>query len=466
MSERLITLPLTAVHAHPDNPRIDAAADEELVDSIRTHGVIEPPLVAPDPALEDVFVLLDGHRRYDGAQRAALAEMTFRVRDDLVTTAQQIEVMAITGLQKELLSPIEEARAYEQLVLLGMDEKQIAKSTGYTRARVKQRLRLNGLTKETQAAVHAGQATLVDVEAFHEFADDSTAIERLEEALGSSNFAYEVQQLRSRRSRIERYAEMVAGFEELGAVKADPQKDSTRSLSAWEWRNSELSEPEAHTHTECLGYLEYGPESYAEPRLVCLDATSHDAPATGADDTSAEREAEQADWEAQQAQRAERAAQENAAAAARRAWLTEHFSALLPVKGHAPLARTLTGLLPAALSDARLVDLLDEGSLLGVLGVERPEERSWEAQRAAAFDAALELTVTTPTRVLGVFAAFLGSWFADLLSQSYIEDEELPTVLWAWDWLADSGYPMSDPDTEKHAALTARAAESAEGGDE
>lgn len=448
MTERLITLPLTAVHAHPDNPRIDAEADDELVDSIRIHGLIEPPLVAPDPTIDDVFILLDGHRRYDGAQRAGLTQTTFRVRDDLVTTAQQIEVMAITGLQKHLLSPVEEARAYEQLTLLGMDEKQIAKSTGYTRARVKQRLRLTGLTKEAQTAVHTGEATLVDIEAFHEFVDDPDATTKLEEALGTDDFHLTVIQLRTRRERIERNAAAIAAFTAQGARMREPE-EPTRWLTQYMWHGTGFDKAAIHAEAGCLGYIDYGADSYTEPTLVCLAPASHDDTSSKEqDEDPAEAAARAEEQEAAAAARAAARDLQNAADTARLEWLYEHFTALFPVKGNSGLAATLAGVLPG--SDWNL----DNGSVLAALEADIPED--WNAKADAMHVAKAALATASPAKVLRAFARLNAAVTAELIADDFgdwLNAAELNGRLQAWDWLASAGYPLPEVDVVRRQQL-------------
>ncbi|HSV37514.1 MAG TPA: ParB/RepB/Spo0J family partition protein [Nocardioidaceae bacterium] len=447
MTERLITLPLTSVHAHPDNPRIAAEADDELVDSIRIHGLLEPAMVAPDPALEDVYVLLDGHRRYDGAQRAGLKEATFRVRDDLVTTAQQIEVMVITGLQKQLLSPVEEARAYEQLTLLGMDEKQIAKSSGYSRARVKQRLRLTGLTKEAQTAVHTGEATLVDIEAFHEFAGDPDATAKLEEALGTDDFHLTVIQLRTRRERLEKNAVAVAEFTALGARPRQPH-ETTRWLTQYMWSETPFAEPATHAEAGCLGYIDYGADSYTEPTMVCLAPATHEDIAVVPGEDPAVAAAREKEAQAERAARDAARDLQDAANEARLSWLYDHFTSLFPIKGNSALALTLAGVLPG-------MDMnLYQESTLRALEVDVPEE--WSAKSAAVSEAKAVLATATPVKVLRAFARLHAAAAADLLADdfgSHRDLDEMTSQLQAWDWLASTNYPMPEVDVVRHQEL-------------
>lgn len=448
MSERIITVPLAQVRVHPDNPRLAAVADEELVESIRVHGLIDPPLCAPDAAADgendETFVLLDGHRRFDGVQKAGLTDLTVRVRDDLVTTAQQVEVMAITGLQKELLSPVEEARAYEQLQLLGMDEAAIAKSTGYTKRRVHERLRLTGLTQQAQQAVHEGQASLIDVEAFHEFADDPTALAALEEDLGTDNYRYTVNKLRARRDRIAKNAALVAEFVAAGA-KERPQGAPHIFLSTRTWRGTDLADPATHAAAGCLGYTNNGPDSYSEPQYVCLRQHSHDQHDEEETDPEAEAAAE-AQRQAEAEARAEKQAASGAARAARLEWLSDHYVGLFPVKGNTKLIEVLRGTLPFS----EWGELTNRG-MLGALEVEIPTDMpSYGGDEHV--EAALNNVVDgAPAAVLRAFARLNAAMTADHIDDNpsqYDTARELRQQLALWDWMVAAGYPMSDVDTE------------------
>lgn len=449
MSERIITVPLAQVRVHPDNPRLAAVADEELVESIRVHGLIDPPLCAPDAAADDddeTFVLLDGHRRFDGVQKAGLAKMTVRVRDDLVTTAQQVEVMAITGLQKELLSPVEEARAYEQLQLLGMDEAAIAKSTGYTKRRVHERLRLTGLTQQAQQAVHHGQASLIDVEAFHEFADDPTALAELEDDLGTDNYRYTVNKLRARRDRIAKHAAIVAEFVAAGA-KERPRGAPHIFLSNWTWRGTDLAEPATHAAAGCLGYIDNGPDSYSEPEYVCLRQHSHDQDDDEETDPEAEAAAE-AQRQAEAEARAEKQAASGAARAARLEWLSDHYVGLFPVKGNSKLVEVLRVTLPFSEWGE-----LSAREMLGALEAEIPADMPSYGGHEHVGAALNTVVCGTPAAVLRAFARLNAAMTADHIDDNpsqYDSADELRQQLALWDWMVAAGYPMSDVDTEIH----------------
>jgi ParB/RepB/Spo0J family partition protein len=429
-------VPIGMIRPHPSNPRIHATADEPLVESIRKVGLIDALLCVPDPDESDGagVLVIDGHRRFDGCQKAGLQLVPCRVRDDLVTEAQQVEVMAITGLQKENLSPVEEAQAYEQLTLLGMDEAAIAASTGFSQRRVKARLRLTGLSTETRQRVHAGDATLTDVETMFEFADDPAATAELEEAIGTTNFQQRVHALRSRQQRLARRAELIEEYEAAGAVRAEQVAGGAGAvvLAADEERTerrargmhmfpTELRSPAEHDG--CLAYVV--PESeWHEPYLICVDNTRHPAPATPVAPQPGE-----SDWERRRAEREEREARFAAASAARRDWLAEHLSGLFPARGNKPLAALATVMLP----------LVDEDH-----------------------DPADVHTAST-TKVLAAFSGWLTGEVAtsglDRQAQWVGDADEALAVLAVWDWLTGAGYQLSDVDREQRTLMETRLAE-------
>lgn len=246
MSTSFATIALTNINPHPANPRRHAVADDELVDSIKAMGVLTPVAVAP---AGDHYVLIGGHRRFDGANKAGLDDIPAVIREDLNTEAAQLEAMLVENLHRVDLTPVEEADAYEQLALFGMKPAEIAKATGRKASTVKARLKLKALPEKTRGRLHDGQITLGDAEALLEFADDSDTLAKLEKAIGTGNFAYQVQWARDARKRERAIAEGRTQAEELGAVEAE-WGHGVRSLDTF--HDEALRKPAAHDG--CLGY--------------------------------------------------------------------------------------------------------------------------------------------------------------------------------------------------------------------
>lgn len=147
--EQLERLPLDAIQPNPHQPRreFDPAKLEELAQSIREHGVLQPLLAVRDGGR---VVLLAGERRLRASELAGLAEVPVRVLQ--ATEVQRLEVALIENVQREDLNPIEEARAYQELnTSFGYSQDQIAKQVGKSRVAIANALRLLRLT---ESAIH------------------------------------------------------------------------------------------------------------------------------------------------------------------------------------------------------------------------------------------------------------------------------------------------------------------------
>jgi ParB family chromosome partitioning protein len=144
------------IDANPDQPRrvFSHAELEELMESIKEHGIIQPLVVTP--SAEGRFILVAGERRYRASKMLGLVKVPVVVRK--VDSGQDRLVLAlIENLQREDLNPIEEARAYERLTdEFGFTQDQVAKSVGKGRSTVANAIRLLGLPEEIQSAISTG----------------------------------------------------------------------------------------------------------------------------------------------------------------------------------------------------------------------------------------------------------------------------------------------------------------------
>ena len=134
-------------NSHQPRKNFDEDGLNELADSIREHGVVQPIVVR---ALEDgFFQLIAGERRWRASQRAGLVRIPAVVREASEHAA--LEIALIENLQREDLNPIEEAQAYNQLILeFGMTQEEVARRVGKNRATIANMLRLLRLPPEVQ----------------------------------------------------------------------------------------------------------------------------------------------------------------------------------------------------------------------------------------------------------------------------------------------------------------------------
>ena len=148
---------IAEIEANPHQPRLmmDDEALDELTQSVREHGVIQPLIVTelPRGAPGGVrYRLIAGERRLRAAAAAGLTRVPVTVRE--TTDRDQLELALIENVQREDLSPIEEARAYRRLIdEFGLTQQQTAERVGCSRAKVANRLRLLELPAEALEAL-------------------------------------------------------------------------------------------------------------------------------------------------------------------------------------------------------------------------------------------------------------------------------------------------------------------------
>lgn len=151
------TVPIEQVSPGQFQPRQRFDDDEmnSLVESVRSKGILQPILVRRDPLHADTYEIIAGERRWRAAQRVQLHEIPVIVRE--FSDEEVLEIALIENLQRENLSPIEEANAYQRL----MDEfdhtqEVMAKAVGRSRSSVANTLRLLTLPTSVQAKVDTG----------------------------------------------------------------------------------------------------------------------------------------------------------------------------------------------------------------------------------------------------------------------------------------------------------------------
>jgi len=149
--ERVQLVSLAGIVPSPLQPRREFGREalEELVDSIRQRGIIQPLIVRP---VNRQFELIAGERRWRAAKEIGLTEAPVIVRQ--ATDLEVLELSLIENLQRSDLNPIEEAQAYARLAgEFGMRQDDIAQKVGKSRASVANAMRLLDLDQQVQTWV-------------------------------------------------------------------------------------------------------------------------------------------------------------------------------------------------------------------------------------------------------------------------------------------------------------------------
>jgi len=143
-------------NSHQPRKNFDEDSLNELANSIKEHGVVQPIVVRP---LEDgFFQLIAGERRWRASQRAGLDRIPAVIRQAGEDAA--LELALIENLQREDLNPMEEAQAYERLIAeFGITQEEVARRVGKNRATIANMLRLLRLPVEVQQWLRENRLT-------------------------------------------------------------------------------------------------------------------------------------------------------------------------------------------------------------------------------------------------------------------------------------------------------------------
>ena len=109
-------VPIELVVRNPRNPRREFVEEqlEDLAQSIKQHGVVQPIVVRPEPGNDGRYEIIAGERRWRASQRAGLTEVPVIIR--IVDDREALEIAIVENVQRSDLNPVEEALGYQQLI--------------------------------------------------------------------------------------------------------------------------------------------------------------------------------------------------------------------------------------------------------------------------------------------------------------------------------------------------------------
>lgn len=159
--ESIVELTLKDIHANPYQPRhhFDQAALKELAQSIEKSGVFQPIIVRQPDAEITKYEIIAGERRFRASKLAGQTTIPAIIRD--VTEEQMMEVAVLENLQRENLTPLEEAEAYDSLMKkLKLTQAEVSKRLGKSRPYIANYLRLLGLPDDVKPLIQKGQLSM------------------------------------------------------------------------------------------------------------------------------------------------------------------------------------------------------------------------------------------------------------------------------------------------------------------
>ena len=157
-AEGAVRIKISEIEPNREQPRkeFDSEALSELADSISQHGVLQPLLLRP--LLTGGYRIVAGERRWRAARMAGLTEVPAVVRE--MTDTEEMLFALIENLQREDLTPLEEARGYRTLIeTQDFTQEEVSQAVGKSRPAVTNALRLLNLPEDIQGMLERGEIT-------------------------------------------------------------------------------------------------------------------------------------------------------------------------------------------------------------------------------------------------------------------------------------------------------------------
>ena len=157
-TEGSVSVKISEIEPNRDQPRkeFDSEALSELADSISQHGVLQPLLLRP--LLTGGYRIVAGERRWRAARMAGLTEVPAVVRE--MSDTEEMLFALIENLQREDLTPLEEARGYRTLIdAQDFTQEEVSQAVGKSRPAITNALRLLNLPEDIQQMLENGEIT-------------------------------------------------------------------------------------------------------------------------------------------------------------------------------------------------------------------------------------------------------------------------------------------------------------------
>lgn len=187
-------LDLNEIVPNRDQPRktFDEASIEELAQSIKQHGVLQPLLVRPIPS--GGYQLVAGERRWRACRIAGLPKVPVVIKE--LTDTETMEIAIIENLQREDLNPIEEAEGLQALIdKCGYTQEEVATSVGKSRPAIANSLRLLRLPPEVREMTKNGEISAGHARALLAFDNDAMMLEAAKNIVSNKMTVRDVERL-------------------------------------------------------------------------------------------------------------------------------------------------------------------------------------------------------------------------------------------------------------------------------
>lgn len=250
VSSGVSELRLSEIEPNRDQPRkhFDEAALEELAESIRQHGLIQPILVRPGK--HGTYSIIAGERRWRACRLAGLIKVPVIIKD--CSDEETAQLALIENLQREDLNPIEEAEGYKKLMDdYSLTQERVAELVGKSRPAIANALRLLGLPAEIRQLLLEGKITAGHARALLAITDSETLAAAVKAAVEGASVR-DIEAMAGRKKSVARPREKKSGFcaevelslkEALGRkVKITPTRGGKGTITLEFYSEEELAD--------------------------------------------------------------------------------------------------------------------------------------------------------------------------------------------------------------------------------
>lgn len=198
-----VTLKISEIEPNRTQPRkeFDEQALSELAESISQHGLLQPLLVRP--LTLGGYQIVAGERRYRASRMAGLTEVPVIIKE--LTDTETMEIALIENLQREDLSPVEEALGYKALIdEHGFSQEEVAKSVGKSRPAVANALRLLKLPNNIMEYLKDGKISAGHARALLTFENEELMTELADEIVAKDLSVRQVEKICKKKPTVQK----------------------------------------------------------------------------------------------------------------------------------------------------------------------------------------------------------------------------------------------------------------------
>lgn len=217
--ERITNIPISLLEAHPKNPRQDLGDLSELAASIKEKGILQNLTVVKkkqDGNWHGKYTIIIGHRRCAAAKEAGIKELPCAVVE--MSEREQLATMMLENVQRNDLTPYEQACGYQMMLDVGIALKEISQQTGVSESTIRRRIKLTELDAEKLKKAQTRQISFDELDRIATIKDVKQR-NRVLEKFGTRDYNAEFDKVMTAQKEAELYDFFRKVLTEKGAIE-------------------------------------------------------------------------------------------------------------------------------------------------------------------------------------------------------------------------------------------------------